>query len=577
MRFGSLELEPAGNPGVLDTCTWDIDAARKFVRTESWDWVGAVAWLRKRSGPPVGYPVTFWTASASVTPEALWVLVDLPDAQTILLYAGIREPASIVGEPFERSIASDGALLLFYPASAPVLDAYTRLVRPDKASQALGALPRLGIGTRMTTQVWPGIFDAMAKGGLAANSIQNSIRELSLLDDLKAARPPEKNYSTGIGTIETGWTGSTYEGLWVAGVLAALKRDDPLRYGADADHIQVKRGPDGVMRARRVIKAARYYSFYTLDMSDILDYSALVLSPAAAESAFSRAIPDPATRLHIAKYHMDTHHIDGRSYRLSTADIGRFVGKYWDALKVVDELASYIVELKAGVAFDLELTIDEHPPEIAAFDCLTSDNEVLFLALEIKRRGLPITHLAPNFGQEKGHDYRCPDGLVGLEPRARAQFEIAAHFGLMLDVHSGDDLSSKTRRVFGRASKGRLHFKVSPMLQLIYAETLMEFHPDLFNRWWDDAYEYAKLEAAAGSAAGIESFAELGSGGAPRSPKQKVFHYFSFRYVGRRDASGQFVNRSEFYRLSPEFLNAYRLRTSAWLGEVADDVFSPSD
>src|SRR5439155_21380318 len=114
------------------------------------------------------------------------------------------------------------------------------------------------IGTRMTTAVWPGIFSAMTRGGFAANAIQNSIRELSLLDDLLAGAPPEQNYATGIGMVECGWTGSTYEGVWVGGVLSALKGDGPLRYGADADHVQVKRGTDGVERAKRVLRAARY-------------------------------------------------------------------------------------------------------------------------------------------------------------------------------------------------------------------------------------------------------------------------------------------------------------------------------
>jgi hypothetical protein len=45
--------------------------------------------------------------------------------------------------------------------------------------------------------------------------------------------------------------------------------------GADADHIQVKRGPDGLARAKHYLTAARYYSFYTLDVADMVDYEAL--------------------------------------------------------------------------------------------------------------------------------------------------------------------------------------------------------------------------------------------------------------------------------------------------------------
>src|ERR1039458_7675559 len=58
----------------------------------------------------------------------------------------------------------------------------------------------------------------------------------------------DRNYACGFGMIETGYTGSTYEGLWVAGVLAALKQAGPLRYGADADHLPI--GPQLRLRIR---------------------------------------------------------------------------------------------------------------------------------------------------------------------------------------------------------------------------------------------------------------------------------------------------------------------------------------
>ena len=127
----------------------------------------------------------------------------------------------------------------------------------------------------MTTAVWPAIWQRNATRGFAANAIQNSVRELNFLDTLLAGRPAEKNIAFGFGAIETGYTGSSFEGLWVAGVLDGLKHGSRLPYGADADHIQVKRGADGMARALRMLDATRYYSFYTLDVSDVLDYAAL--------------------------------------------------------------------------------------------------------------------------------------------------------------------------------------------------------------------------------------------------------------------------------------------------------------
>jgi hypothetical protein len=199
----------------------------------------------------------------------------------------------------------------------------------------MGSVPRLGIGDRHTTAVWPAAFRAMDRAGFASNAIRNSLRELNLPDDPKRGRP-----------------------------------------------------------ARQVVEAARHDTFFTLDVSDILDYGVRKAGgDAEACSLLSATLRDPA---------------------------------------------------------------------LEAVECITSPGELLFLAVEIERRRLPVRHVAPNFGVEKGTDYRCPDGLDGLERRVRMLCRIASEHALMLDCHSGDDLAKATRQVFGRAARGRLNFKVSP-------------------------------------------------------------------------------------------------------------------
>ena len=283
----------------------------------------------------------------------------------------------------------------------------------------------------------------------------------------------------------------------MAGVLDALKHGVRLPYGADADHIQVKRGGDGLARARRLLDATRYYSFYTLDVSDVLDYGALT-APDALPLAMS--IPDPAQRRELLACHRQPRRVGGFDYQPDDETLGRLVGKYWVALDAVVAMHEHICGLKEGTPFDLELSIDEHPNEVPTFDCLTSETELVFVLLEAQRRGIPLTHVAPNFGVEKGTDYRGADGLPGLEARARTLCRIAEEFGVMADFHSGDDLSAAARQAIGRATAGRNHFKVSPNLQLLFGEVLADHHPDLFRRWWQDALAYAQREAAAGSA-----------------------------------------------------------------------------
>jgi hypothetical protein len=144
----------------------------------------------------------------------------------------------------------------------------------------------------------------------------------------------------------------------------------------------------------------------------------------------------------------------------------------------------------------------------------------------------------------------------------------------MLDFHSGDDLTSATRRVIQRATGGNLHFKISPMLQLLFAEVLNDFHPALFRRWWDDALAYARREAGAGSAFAAECVREYEADGEPEpSSHDSIFHHYSFAFVGRRDEGGQFICREEFYDLSPAFYREYQTRTARYLCSLAEELF----
>ena len=575
MKFNELELNPATNPGVLDTATWDRGAAWQAIeRTgDKWLLVQSAA-IAGGVLPPLD-GIRPFTGSCKNRGAAVFCLAALPDGQQVFVEIGNGGGPEALGKPMGTLRLSGGLRVAAYPTDAAVVARYCASIKPESGPQPWGDTPRLGIGVRMTTAVWPGIFDAMTRSGFAANTIQNSVRELNLLEDLLACRPAPQNYACGFGTIESGYTGSTWEGLWLSGVLSALQYEKPVRYGADADHIQIKRGEEGIARAKQIIEAARHYTFYTLDMADVLDYSALSPSaPMPASQYLAGKVPDGRERRGLLAYHGEPQRFGSTTYRLDEETIGGFVGKYWDALGVLGELCEYISRLKGGRPFDLEFTIDEHPPEVAAFDCLTSAEEVLFVLREIRRRGLPVTHLAPNFGQEKGWDYRCPDGLDGLEQRVRAQFAVAEAYGVLLDFHSADDLTAAPRRVIQRGTGGRHHYKISPMVQLLYAEVLHDYHPDLFRRWWEDAMAYAQTEAAAGSPF-AKGCLRKDSGSAEKTPSRHhlVFHHYSFAFVGRRDAQGRFLHRDEFYTLSPEFYRAYRDRMADYLSGLAKELF----
>jgi hypothetical protein len=574
MVFGKLDIEPFTNPAVLDTATWDLEAARREI-IEGQRYLSTVH-DKVAHGIPSQNLAGRGPAVSSIVKRGAqaFFLAELNGGQKVFLHIGTPDGERLLGEPFFQLPLGAGKLLAAYSTDARTIDRFCRLLKPSNAPQALGRAPRLGIGTRMTTRVWPGIFAAMDRKGFTANTIQNSVRELNLLDDLKNGREPVRNYASGFGMIESGYTGSTFEGLWVAGVLAALQHGKPLVYGADADHIQIKRADTLLENATRVIEAARYYTFFTMDVADVLSFESMGRK-GEGELLLGQNVTGDKERRDILSYHLEPVRIGARRYRLDGDIVGRCVGKYWRSLESVSALVHHISALREGSPFDLEFAFDEHPPEIPGPSCISEEAEVIFVARELTRRGLPVTHIAPNFGIEKGFDYRLADGFPGLQARVEPIQHIAQVLGYLLDFHSADDLSKEARRAIGRATGGKLHYKISPMLHFIFAEVIRDYYPDIFLRWWKDAFDYARGEAEKGSPLATKCLSEYESLEKPSPlPSHEVFRQFFFAFPGRRDASGRFMNREMFYTLADGLYNEYHKRVASHLCELADDLFA---
>ena len=561
MVLGRSAIDPSRAPAMLDTGTWDPAAAAAAISR------GAESWAARAGGAP-GSPGSP-PASPVLSCEGKRVfLAELPDSQRVFLEVG-PGGGGLLGKPFHQVRLGDGRFLSAHPTDASVIDFFCRRLSPPNAPRALGRTPRIGIGTRMSTLVWPGAFAAMDEKGFAANTIQNSVRELNLLDDLRRGVPPERRYAAGFGMIESGYTGSTFEGLWVAGVLAALAHPRPLAYGADADHIQLRRSDPSLEQAFRVVDAARYYTFFTIDAADILSYGAFTDEASGDEHA-RRAIPDDRERREVLAWHEEA----GRRGAPIPPDVlGRCVEKYWAAFRALGLIGERLAALRSGAPYDLEFAFDEHPPEIAGPDCITTDEELRFVAREVTRRGLPVTHLAPNFGVEKGFDYRIIDGLQGLEKRVASHQRIAGELGFLLDVHSADDLSAATCRAIGHATGGQLHYKISPSLHLLFAQTVHDCAPEAFGPWWDDAVSYAREEARSGSRFAADCLAAWEAGARDRSPTQEVFRHFFFAYPGRRGPDGGFLHREALYSFPAGLYREYQSRVSSFLRAIAADLF----
>ncbi len=575
MRFGKIDINPAVNPSILDTATWNAPAAANTLAGVASGYWALLQAASAGSDPlPALESLTPFAGSIAGRDGVTLCLAGLPDGQQIFLAAGAGATGGELGEPFTVIPLADGAQVRAYKTDAAVIDRYCHIFRPDKGPRALGPIPRLGVGVRMSGAMWPAVYQAMVECHFAANSIQNSVRELELLENILAGRPPEAIYYPGFGTVHSGHTGATFEGLLTYGVLAALRADGAFRYGADADHIKVNPGEAGMARARHVIECARYYSFYTLDVSGVLDYWALWTNSAAeAEAYLETRIPSATQRRDVVAFHRQGHRFGPYEYRPDEAALGRLVGKYWQAMEASEELAAFIRGLKGDQPFDLELAIDERLPEVATCECITSDEELAFVLLEARRRGLALTHVAPNFGVEKGVDYRCTGGLPELGARVARQHRMSAEFGALLDFHSGDDLSQTTRRAICRATEGRNHFKIAPEPQMMFGAAVHDLLPDLFREWWEDSRQYARGEAAAGSEFAAACLAEQEETGQPPDVLDPIFHNFGFAFVGKRDANGQYLHRERLYSLPASFYREYQARLARYLCGLAEDLF----
>ncbi len=572
-KSAKRKADPAKNPAVWDTLTWD---APSFIRAATsqpkgfWDTTHAA--VRSGRPAPVSAALQVHHRSAAHLGDRSFVLTEHDDGQHGLVEFGKNRGGSLVTKPVAQIPLADGSTASLYEVNSKNLhDAYG-MAAPGKLPQALKMVPRLGIGTRMSKTVWPGIWQALSECSFSANGIQNSLRELNLLENIQERRVAQKLYYPGIGFVPEGHTGSTFEGLWLCGVSEALKAGGTQRYGADADHIMVKRGVDGLERAKKILMAARHYSFFTIDVSDILDYSAL-RGDAGPTEVFSRCIGDEKVRADVLSHYRRPLKIGGRSVKFSESELAGLIGKYWLAMEALDNLVPFISTLRENEPFDLELSIDEHPPEIHPFDCLTTELEVAFLLEESKRRGVPLTHLAPNLGVEKHVDYRYHDGLEGLEVRTRALHRLAQEEGVVIDCHSGDDLSEATRRALKRATGGMIHFKISPYLQTLFADVLYDFDRQMFKTWWDDTCEFARENARGGSTLAADCLKQYESeAGAGPHPRFNLFRLFCYATVGKRDAEGNFIYRERFYSLSPDFYAEYTQRVKSYLCALARDL-----
>jgi hypothetical protein len=189
-------------------------------------------------------------------------------------------------------------------------------------------------------------------------------------------------------------------------------------FGSDADHLKARADVD--------VAAKAGFTWFTIDPSDHVDDTVDAAAPADLDERFKKLIATVPGAEGGRGMQAFLHRGSLRSPSTEASWSGR--RKYNRAIAQRGDGRSI-----RGAASELELSVDET-------DSPTSVVEHLFIAREIRNRGIHLNSLAPRFvgAFEKGVDYK--GDLAEFEARLRDHVEIARHFGpYKISMHSGSD------------------------------------------------------------------------------------------------------------------------------------------
>jgi len=283
-----------------------------------------------------------------------------------------------------------------------------------------GLKPSVGLGDRLGLAT-PGHIAADPHSGFMLVLAQQSIREMTRTERSAQQVMDEATF----GVFEVGHDSG---------------------YGSDADHLKTPADVDVTARAG--------FTSYTIDPSDHVDDTVDQASPAELAERFERLISDgvPGAEEWKRVYLGRSFTAGGLTVSFDEASLVKAAVKYGRAIAHSVAMATHITA--TAPVSELELSVDET-------DSPTSVVEHLFVAREIRNRGVRLNSLAPRFvgAFEKGVDYK--GDLAEFEARLRDHVEIARHYGpYKISLHSGSDKFS-VYPIVARATDGLLHVKTA--------------------------------------------------------------------------------------------------------------------
>jgi hypothetical protein len=474
----------------------------------------------------------------------------------------------------------------FTSADHDNIGAFAGQVAPAFLPRPQRALPAVAVGNRHPEISLPAAFEAFRTIWERWNVNMASTVQLSATREMTTAEALDAR--DGENPTAAGHTRVSIRHLYHAGLWAAIRSGWREGYTAEADHFIVAGNtPEEIARSVNAVKEAiRHavgYTKFTTDTSRLFELRAdprhpQAWSDAAVAEKRQQIFSDQERNWLLSEFSRPFC-VDDYSYAFTPEELVRLAVKFGRSLKLNEELYDSIRAEKAKVGissnFDFEPSLDEA-------ETLTTAKELLFYMHWLKARGRPAQLVPPNLGFKKRQAYpegmRSARGAIGLEdycrhkmwdelPRRTAQEfggrpleELAARVGELaavartfngtLSIHSGSGKQAAVLELIGKATGGRVNYKISGELQLQLFDVLWEqpagsYWKRLYARMVDRANHFA-----AAGAFGAES--ELAA------------HYVLM-------GPGDYLGKSELGRLDGNLFLVF------WVGNIvgSHDVDSP--
>jgi hypothetical protein len=461
------------------------------------------------------------------------------------------------------------------------------------------------VGNRHPEISLPAAFEAFrtilkSTGVNMASTVQLSATREMTIDEAIAARDGEN-------PTAAGHTRVSIRHLYHAGLWAAIRAGWREGYNAEADHFIVSGNtPEEIARSVEAAKVAIHhaagYTKFTTDTSRLFILEADTRHPqawddAAVEDKFHELfsseertwiLDEFSRRFVTGEYH----------YHLTDGEVRRLAIKFGQSLKLNEDL--YDAIKKQTRSFDFEPSIDEA-------ETLTTPAEMIFYMHWLKSRGRPAQLVPPNLGFKKRQAY--PETAGALEkyahhkmwpellPRVLSEYEgnpleelgarvrelaaVARHFQGTLSIHSGSGKQAEVLERIGKATGGRVNYKISGELQLQLFDVLSEQPAEsrwrmLFERMVDRTNEFAAKGAFGAESELAAQYTDkyLGDAERGRVDGNLFLVFWLGNIVGSRDVNSPDGDHRFFKEkldeLPPDMLTEVRRRNAkyiVWLAE----------